>query len=738
MDNAGIEANRWMGYAVGKLNEVLKVYQTRYPECQINEGMVQGVGLLGEAELPPWISNSKYANPLLVAYEARIVELENACKMSSDELKQLKETARGLAKQNETLQKQLEAKMEGLIKRLESPQTVAVLSGANDTVFAGLEGIKEMQQHLELLMQECDLMRDQEQINKQEIVKLTSDLELKSEQVHALSGELESVTEQKNALSEENLSLVAEKTKMQENFEKFRGVLRETEDEREKALTLLSHARKEIKSLECNFSRKQTLHDEKMEKYDAEIRILNANLQSIGIQLTRSKMDNDQLKFKNEAVISDKKTAEIKSAAAKKELETLIITLQDLQLDLTAQSEKVFNLKNSESFLNKELCTMRVERDIYKARESNAKEEISRLDKKLANEVQLIRKEAEDDKARHFEKFKEQEERLKFETRAIVLTSTELEEQRDKLLQDKQSLERTCSKLSFLAKQDQNALTQQITVLMGSIAELKNDRDMSTDRLNRVSADIQQERDCWQKQKDAFDIANTEYRRLLNQKDVHLASFANQVFNLSANLSKAQNEVKHLTAVLNDLQVESGERLSAVIAASNKDIALLQEKLAETEHQLQISGKTVADLSAASKRYEIQAQQELLNMNQVHQKKVADLKEAIAKLSNQNEELRSTVSIAKREKEGLLQSCSEIENRAALLNSEAISMQQRLADSALLLQTAVQREQALQHEARTSSQRLNSLDLEKKRLLRQVEVLQTRAAHFLPNADSIH
>ena len=55
---------------------------------------------------------------------------------------------------------------------------------------------------------------------------------------------------------------------------------------------------------------------------------------------------------------------------------------------------------------------------------------------------------------------------MKFETRAIVLNSNELEEQKERLVRDKQNLESAFNKLSQFAKQDQAALLDQINLLL--------------------------------------------------------------------------------------------------------------------------------------------------------------------------------------------------------------------------------------------------------------------------------
>ena len=68
-------------YAVSRLQEFLKLYQARYPELEITESSLQGLGMVdpsGNDEIPPWMSHSRYLSPLLVAYEARMKELETS------------------------------------------------------------------------------------------------------------------------------------------------------------------------------------------------------------------------------------------------------------------------------------------------------------------------------------------------------------------------------------------------------------------------------------------------------------------------------------------------------------------------------------------------------------------------------------------------------------------------------------------------------------------------------------
>jgi hypothetical protein len=91
---------------VARLQEFLKLYQARYPELQISESSVNALDDGGDQ--PPWITHSRYLSPLLVAYEARLKELDIANQAANDECLRLQSAVTQLSSQNEQLQSQME------------------------------------------------------------------------------------------------------------------------------------------------------------------------------------------------------------------------------------------------------------------------------------------------------------------------------------------------------------------------------------------------------------------------------------------------------------------------------------------------------------------------------------------------------------------------------------------------------------------------------------------------------
>ena len=164
--------------------------------------------------------------------------------------------------------------------------------------------------------------------------------------------------------------------------------------------------------------------------------------------------------------------------------------------------------------------------------------------------------------------------------------------------------------------------------------------------------DIKQERESWQKQKDSFDLANIEYRRLLDQKgicnffntlnlDVQLATFSSQVTQLTNNLQKSQTELKKSYESIAKLEEYFNEKINNLTSTSKKETQQYQSKVLDLENQLMIVNKHVSDLVSASKRYEIQSQSEFSNLAQNNQRKINDLKENVTKLQTHNEELKT-------------------------------------------------------------------------------------------------
>jgi hypothetical protein len=115
----------------------LKIYQATYPELRVTSQDVTdsvnaadaangGDGGGGAASLPPWLAQSKYTAPLLMAYETRLQQLTRKQTTMLAELDAANRAVADTSKANAQLQRELSNACEQLLSKLDAdPQMAA-------------------------------------------------------------------------------------------------------------------------------------------------------------------------------------------------------------------------------------------------------------------------------------------------------------------------------------------------------------------------------------------------------------------------------------------------------------------------------------------------------------------------------------------------------------------------------------------------------------------------------------
>eukprot|EP01084_Bolivina_argentea_P173932 301284_1 len=136
------EENDFLRSLSNRVQIELKEYQIRFPQLLVESNdhanmddtcnLTPNGGDLPNCNLAPWSSSSKYVSPLLVAYDAKIKELNHQIKTYQEKALQIKKESDALIKRNQDLQNELETKVVSLYQKLKIHNSFNNINGIDD------------------------------------------------------------------------------------------------------------------------------------------------------------------------------------------------------------------------------------------------------------------------------------------------------------------------------------------------------------------------------------------------------------------------------------------------------------------------------------------------------------------------------------------------------------------------------------------------------------------------------
>lgn len=119
--------------------------------------------------VPPWIYNPETMNPLLVAYDQRIAELEQQNKEYQQKLTSMERDVREVIDENKNLHIELKDVMAKTVRKYESEDNIASFGG---TFSIHSEDLREMQERIDLLDRENKLLLEEQTELQREMLRL--------------------------------------------------------------------------------------------------------------------------------------------------------------------------------------------------------------------------------------------------------------------------------------------------------------------------------------------------------------------------------------------------------------------------------------------------------------------------------------------------------------------------------------------------------------------------------------
>eukprot|EP00775_Hariotina_reticulata_P008796 gene8796-8975_t len=201
--------------------------------------------------LPPWLKDSRYLNPLLTAYDQRLLEVQSQLAAKSRVVQEIEQQVRELVSENDSLHDRLAAQVAQLEGRATGSGAAAAAGGG-----AGADQAR-LKERLDLLEQENDLLLEQQSELDAELARLAAQLQEREQQamsaqeaakaVAAHCAELEAALEQGAAAVRSSRSL---RDKVQQLEDRLQGESAKTAA----AVTAVEAAHQQIAALQAELA----------------------------------------------------------------------------------------------------------------------------------------------------------------------------------------------------------------------------------------------------------------------------------------------------------------------------------------------------------------------------------------------------------------------------------------------------------------------------------------------------
>lgn len=185
-----VDENDGLKTTVHRLNVELSRYQTKFSHLSKEES-INIEGLPSKGPIPPWLLDTKYLSPLLLAYEDRMKEKDELIATLQEEMRIFRMRVQEVVKENEELHQQLNKN---------SPMTSEEWHQLRTQAELVLEENRLLIEHLEIQQRKA---KDSDQERLQEVSKLTKQLMLLETKTQSQEKELTINKEQLESLRTE-------------------------------------------------------------------------------------------------------------------------------------------------------------------------------------------------------------------------------------------------------------------------------------------------------------------------------------------------------------------------------------------------------------------------------------------------------------------------------------------------------------------------------------------------------
>jgi chromosome segregation ATPase len=585
----------------------------------------------GDEVLPPWATNAPSLSPLLLAYDNRISELENALDHARRTAEELAESTKRLTKENLQLRDEMEQRWRELLEK----QKRELDSGSVGWAFYSEEK-NELQQRLDLLSNENSLLLEQLEAFKSRNEYLEQMAHEREELSDKLTVQMRALsTEYHNTkIAEEEYS--AQKEIAEEKLKKLNEVLGTMERSREEAVTTISRLQNELR-----LAQQQSLHYRKAfedleSKKTSEIEILLTENQTASLRekeaLNKSAMQERELEDARETAGQYKRELD----AIRSDCDNMLKIMEDYEQRLALYQQKEDSVATSIRESKQKSEAALLERDRALLREQQA-----------VRQFEYLKEQAKKDLLDQKQKSDQLLESVRSKNKALLVSRD------DELssLQDKCSaLTLSCERL----QRDLNSATQDSRRARENLLEEQKRTQHRLDEYEKRMRDLEEtrltEKRVLESQSEHYSSERADWEVLKKSLEYSLSTTSRELDQVKSSSQRNLEENRRLHSQMEDLLSERDalvrelnaarddlyEKLHAATNEYNSKVSTLERQITDAREKQQENEQKAYELLKARERVAERWKEEHHQTVGYFEKVVEELNDEIRRLQSRD------------------------------------------------------------------------------------------------------
>ncbi len=709
------QENHFLRQYVVRLENEMKVYQSRFPELNVklpSEPM--------DAELPPWVANAQYMNPLLVAYQRRIDDLTQKNEGYFSEMKDLRERFQKLAGEATAMQAALAGGAAVVGGGGEGKALVAVDAGPRAATSSALpseqyEELRETQQRVVLLRQQVEVLEKQNSSLVEEIKRERTEAdaaraaqEQGAATVQRLAEEKRSNTQAIGLLTAEAAEAKGKLTKLQAELVELDAARQRLKSELKSRDATIAGEAKAVAALKRRALELQEKTDEALRERDVQ-RGRTGELEARG-----------QAQAQTVSILE----ASLKDRDRRLEIANKQIAAADGLIEASRARENKMARDLAEARRSAAEAGLAVDK-LELLRRSDGSE-IARLQTRLRDELERVRGEAQRTKEALFTQNKQAEAKAAAEIKAVSLERMAQQEAAESLRRAKSSLEAQLKAVKAAGLQQQTAAMAEANAARAEQKQAKLELEMSLQRLKKLTARLAEGEESWSAQRVEMSDSNSKLRSNLDQRTAESRALEREAKMLRSQCATLEEKAKGAEEANLRNRKRFSSRIDDMSALHRKEMADLQARLDEA-YSMHEEAERRAE---AMVKQQVALTEKWKNHAQVTSRKMGGeiraLKADLQQMSSARNELetKSSALIADRQQSQLMH--GEYEKRCRHLEGLCAGLKAKAAHLNTQLTSALAKEPILSEEMRRLQQELETVSAEKERLVTENKQVRRR------------
>jgi hypothetical protein len=755
------EENEHLRMYVSKCEQVIKAYQLENPDLarhlSNNSALSDQDSDNSEensSDLPPWITNSKFMSPLLIAYEQRIQDLVDKNNEMQAALLVYKTETESLVARNKQTETELQQYVKQLLAQMErgnkSQDGTSSISNAGPLI----EELKDLQETVALYKEQLEIVRVSEAEARRELAQMPDRVALQkradqlAQTVQLLQkNSSTSISQLQTARQQELLQL--QQARIQE-IEEIKNAHEEDWRKSQQQQIDLERQLEVLKQINANLN-EELVHTKNK---SAQLDIVNDKLVEKSHSLKQAQQKIADLCAKlasSEKMLKDSDQRQIELMneidSNQRDMEGMVKSIEGIEKSLAYSKAREAESNRKEDVAKARARDLELDRDQTLQRNDILAKEVDRLKDKLKHLADDMKSASEIDMSKMYKRCKDKEAKLLIELKAFEIETGELKAINSKLTNQLASLQELHDKSVQISEDAKVNYHNELHNMRGKelaseqarqLAESKAERCIN--ELKQVKKEFGSETELFQKQIKELNESQFDLQR----SHVILSTERQQLETTLANLTRDhESTLRQKADVIKGLT----EQLQNVGMARNRETEALQLRLDESYKTLVESETRASSL--------LKAQEEMGNKWKEQQQQIINqlqkqLKEKQMEYTNIEKKasfLEKKVSVLMDERDQAMGFASQQEQSHVLLVQQVVELERRLGDSHDQLSKALSREAelmvenkellssldqaelALQQKVRSHSNLMRKLDL-------QMQYDKVKAAS--PVADTLH